>query len=200
MADEATETAQAVQPAQQPTAQERVPVPTQTQVSGEKAQAAEKKYTDAEIDAIVERKFKAWSEKKNREISEAQRLAEMNAQQKAEYERDRANKELAELRRMNAMTEMEKAAREMLAAKDVRVSDAVLTALVREDAQTTKAAVDGFAEAFSAAVEKAVADKLRTTAPRAGAGKPTLTREQIMAIKDTQARQSAIRENIQLFE
>lgn len=198
MADEAMETARAVQPVQQLTAQE--PVPTQTQVSGEKAQAAEKKYTDAEVDAIVERKFKAWSEKKNREISEAQRLAEMNAQQKAEYERDRANKELAELRRMNAMAEMEKAAREMLAAKDVRVSDAVLTALVREDAQTTKAAVDGFAEAFSAAVEKAVADKLRTTLPRAGAGKPTLTREQIMAIKDTQVRQSAIRENIQLFE
>lgn len=198
MADEAMETARAVQPVQQPTAQE--PVPTQTRVSGEKAQAAEKKYTDAEVDAIVERKFKAWSEKKNREISEAQRLAEMNAQQKAEYERDRANKELAELRHMNAMAEMEKAAREMLAAKDVRVPDAVLTALVREDAQTTKAAVDGFAEAFSSAVEKAVADKLRTTPPRAGAGKPTLTREQIMAIKDTQVRQSAIRENIQLFE
>ena len=63
---------------------------------------------------ISSKKFAEWEKKQEKKVSEAARLAEMNAQQKAEYERDEIKKELEELKRKDALAEMSKTARKML--------------------------------------------------------------------------------------
>ena len=168
-------------------AQQQTETGAQQQASGKK----ELKYTDEDVDELINQKFAEWSKKKDREVSEAQRLAEMSAQEKAEYERDRMEKELNELKEKNALSEMAKTARKMLSDSDINVPDELLTFLVSSDAEKTKKAVESFAALFKGTVKTAVANALKGEPPKTGTTKG-ITKEQIMAIKDRNARQKAI--------
>ena len=95
---------------------------------------------------------------------------------------------------------MTKTARKMLSDEGVSVSDDVLSMIVSTDAEKTKAAVDAFAKAFNEAVEAAVKEKLKGNPPKKGtSGGAPMTKEQILAIKDNEARQKAMLENRELF-
>lgn len=168
---------------------------------GEGAKASEeKKYSDKELDEILGKRFARWQKEQQKAVDEAQKLATMNAQQKAEYERDQLQKQLDEYKRKDSLAEMSKTARKMLADDGISVSDDVLALLVTTDAEKTKAAVDGFKTAFKDAVEAAVKERLKGEPPRKGSGSPTgMTKEAIMAIKDPELRQQKMLENKHLF-
>lgn len=161
------------------------------------------KYTDKDVDELINKKFAEWQKKKDKEIDEAKKLADMNAQQKAEYERDKLQKELDDLKKANSLSEMAKTARKMLADDHgINIPDELLSHLVTADAEETKTAVDGFAKLFKDSVEAAVKEKLRGEPPKRGSGgggAASMTKEQIMNIKDPEARQKAMLENKHLF-
>lgn len=156
-------------------------------------------YTDEEVDAIIERRFAKWQKQQDQKVAEAARLAEMNATQKAEYEREQALKKLAEYERRDAVRQMTDESRRQLREAGVDVPDEVVTVLVGEDAEATKAAVDGFAEAFKAAVEAEVKRRLAGGSPRVGGDAGAMTAEDILRIKDPMERQRAIKQNIKKF-
>ena len=143
--------------------------------------AEEKKYSDKDLDDIIGKKFAKWQKDHEKKVEaaaeEAKKLAEMNAQQKAEYERDKLqqandekDKRIAEFERKEALAEMTKTARKMLTDEGISAPDEILSRLVTTDAEETKAAVDGYSKAFKEAVENAVKDRLRGKVPTAGAG------------------------------
>jgi len=68
-----------------------------TQQGGGAQQQA--RYTDADVDAIISKKFAKWQEQHEAKVAEAAKLANMNATQRAEYERDQLQRSLDELRR-----------------------------------------------------------------------------------------------------
>lgn len=158
------------------------------------------KYTDEDVNKLIDQKFAEWQKKKQKEVDEAKRLAEMNAQEKAEYERDQLKKELDSLKKQASLSEMTKTARKMLSDDGITISDELLSMMVSESAEDTKSAIDGFAKAFKEAVENAVKERLRGNPPRKGSGSaPVMTKEQIMAIKDPELRQKKMLENRDLF-
>lgn len=160
----------------------------------------EKKYSDKDVDEILNKKFAKWQEKQQKAVDEAKKLAEMNAQQKAEYERDELQKQLDEYKRKDSIAEMTKTARKMLSEEGVGISDDLLAMMVNTDAEQTKAAIDGFVKAFKDAVESAVKERLRGETPRKGTGTTTtMTKEQIMEIKDPELRQKKMLEHRELF-
>lgn len=159
----------------------------------------EKKYTDDEVDEIINKKFEKWTKQKEKEMDEAKKLADMTAQEKVEYERNQLKKELEELRNANTISEMSKTARGILKERNIDISDELLSMLVTKEADTTKKNVEGFAEMFDKAVEKAVNEKLKGNPPKKGPGNKTLTKEDILNIKDRTERQRKIAENIELF-
>ena len=138
--------------------------------TGKEAAKPEVKYTDEDVDRIVKSRLAREREQAKKEKEEAEKLAEMNATQKAEYERDQLKKELAELKRKDALSEMTKVARKMLTKKDINVPDELLSLMVTTDATETKQAVDGFAKMYKESVEAAVKARLKGEPPRAGAG------------------------------
>lgn len=188
------------EPANDPTEPKAKSKSDGTQESNEdKAREAQKKlYTNEDVDKLINRKFAEWQAKKDREISEAQKLAEMNEQQKAEYKLDKLQKELEEYKSRETLAEMAKTARAILSEQNINVPDTLVSALVTEDADTTSANVKAFAKAFQSAVSQAVENKIAHKEPKTGGAK-TVTKNDIMAIKDTAARQKAIAENIELF-
>ena len=158
------------------------------------------KYTDDDLDKIINQKFAEWQKKQQKAVDEAKKLAEMNAQQKAEYERDQLQKRIEEYEKKESLSEMKKTARDMLKESNISVSDELLSMMVSTDAEETKAAVDGFAKAFKEAVEEAVKERLKGTPPKVGTkGAPAMTKEQIMDIKDPELRQKKMLENRELF-
>lgn len=141
--------------------------------TGKAAQEPEKKYTDDDVDRIVKGRLAREREQAEKERKEAEKLAAMNATQKAEYERDQLKKELEELKRKDALAEMSKEARKMLSDKGINIPDDLLSRLVTTDAQETKQAVDGFAKMYTEAVETAVKARLKGEPPRVGSGTST---------------------------
>ena len=170
-----------------------------TQTEPKQDNKQQPKYTDADVDEIVSKRLAKWEKQQAAKVEEAAKLAEMNAQQKAEYERDKVQKELDEYKRRDTVNAMVAESRRQLSEQGIAVSDDILTRLVGETAEETKASVDAFSTAFTAAVEDAVKKQLAGKAPAAGVATKTMTKEEILAIKDPITRQAAIRDNIGLF-
>lgn len=165
-----------------------------------KADEPKAKYTDDDVNKILDKKFAEWQKKQQKAVDEAKKLAEMNATEKAEYERDKLQKELDDLKRQASLSDMTKTARKMLSESGINISDELLSVMVTTDADETKAAIDGFTKAFTEAVETAVKDRLKGEPPRKGSGTaPAMTKDQIMAIKDPELRQAKMLENKELF-
>lgn len=126
----------------------------------------EKKYTDKEVDEIVQRKLAKWEKDKAKAVSEAEKLAKMNEEEKSNYERQKLKDRLAELERKEILHEMAKTARSILADKGIQVKENLLSRLITEDAETTKESVEAFAGLFTEAVDKAVTEKLKGKTPK----------------------------------
>lgn len=181
-------------------AQEKPADTKEPETAAKAEEKSEKKYSDADVDKIIDKKFAEWQKKQQKEIDEAQKLATMNATQKAEYERDQLKKELDEYKKQASLAEMSKTARKMLSDSGITIKDELLSMLVTTDAEETKTAIDSFTKAFKEAVEAEVKDRLKGNAPKASTGGvATMTKEQILAIKDTELRQQKMLEHKELF-
>lgn len=152
-------------------------------------------YTDKEVDEIINKRFAKWQKEQDRKVEEAKRLEQMNAEEKAKYERDALQKELDELRAEKAHAELAKTAKTMLTqALDVVPQDGLVDALVKDTAEATSDAVKGFVAFFNDYFKL----KVSGGAPKKG-GTSALTKDEIMAIKDDKKRLKAIEENLDLF-
>lgn len=163
------------------------------------------KYTDADVDAIINKKFASWQEKQDKAIAEAvakveeaNRLAQMNDKEKADHERKQMEDELASLKAEKAHATMMTTARNMLKADGLTIPDEIVSVLVTDTAEATSEAVKAFSGMFQKAVDEAVKAKLAGSEPKRGTAS-AMSKEEILAIKDRSARLKAIEENFDLF-
>ena len=164
----------------------------------------EKKYTDEDVDRIINQKFaqkfSEWEKKQSKEKDEAEKLSGMNAEQKEKYENEQLKKQVQDLLRKDALGKMATVARGMLGEKNISVSDDLIEMLISDDAEKTKSSVDSFITAFQSAVEKAVKDALKGNPPKKTSEPASITKEQIMKVKDQLERQKLINEHMDLFQ
>lgn len=152
------------------------------------------------VNTAVTKAKEKWEALTNDKLTEAEKLAKMTKEEKAEYRARKAEKELEELKKMNVRSEMAKTARKMLADENINISDELLSNLIADDADGTKDAVESFAKMYKKAVQAAVKEAIKGNPPKAGSGGNTITKEQIMNIKDPAERQKMIMENMSLFQ
>ena len=162
----------------------------------EEKKEPEKKYTDDDVDRIVSKKKREWK----KELSEAEKLAEMTAEERANHENEKLKREIEELRKSQTLNEMGKTARSMLSENGINVGENLLSLLVQETAEDTKSNIEDFAVMFNEAVEKKVAERLKGKTPKTGKkASNRLTKESILSIQDRAERQRLIAENMDLF-
>ena len=168
---------------------------------GDKGGQDVKKYSDRDLDQILNKRFARWQKQQQAAISEAEKLAHMSEAEKSAKAMKDLQAEIAELKRDKALADVAKTARGILAEEGITVSEAILSALVTDDAEATDARVKEYAKAFKQAVQAEVKRQLKGAAPKTGTpgGASGMTKAQIMAIKDQAARQKAIAENLSLF-
>ena len=156
------------------------------------------KYTDADVDDIINRKFAEWQKKQEKKTSEAERLANMTAEEKAAERMKALEDKIRGYEVAAAKAEMSKQARTMLQDKGLHVNDELLSNLIADDAETTKASVESFISLFTAAVNAAVKEAVKSETPKTGTSSG-MTKEQILAVANRAERQRLIKENMNLF-
>ncbi|NJH82537.1 DUF4355 domain-containing protein [Staphylococcus hyicus] len=176
----------------------------QQQTEGENNEPKEKTFTQAELDDIVEKRVareKKKAEQKAKDAAaEAEKLAKMNREQKADYEREKLQKELEEYRRREARLNMKNEAKKLFKDSNVDSSDELLELVTADTFDQTQENVEAFTIILNEMVEAAVKDRLYSGSPKSFTnGGGAVTRESIEAIEDPTARQRAIAENLHLF-
>lgn len=156
--------------------------------------------TAEDVSAMIRDSLAAFGKQQEAARTEAEKLAGMNDQERAAYERDSYKSQLDELRQKMTRSEMQSTARAMLSEKGLHVPDGIVERLVTGEAETTKQNVEAFSQLFSDAVEDAVKARLRGETPTRGKPNARMTKEQILAIADDGQRVKAIRENMDLFQ
>lgn len=162
----------------------------------------DKKYTDEDVNNIINRKFAEWEKRqkeKSAKAAEAERLKNMTEEEKRKHEMEELQKKIAGYEKEKAIGAMTKVARGILNDSKIVVNDELLGNLVAEDAETTKTNVENFVKNFNDAVQKAVAEALRGKTPRLKDGSKELRKEDILKIKNRSDRQKAMAEHPELF-
>lgn len=98
--------------------------------------------TDEDVNAIVDKKFAKWQKDLEAKKQEAEKLAKMNAEQKALHEKEQLEKRIAEYEKKENIREMEKEARKMLSEQKIPITDDIVSYFVSEDAESTKKGVE----------------------------------------------------------
>ena len=144
-----------------PTTEESAPV-------AETAPIAEKSFSQAELNAIIDKRLaRERLEADNRikaAVTEAQKLAKMSADERAQHEREELQKTLTAREAEITKRELRAEAKSQLSDKGLPVELAEV--LPYNDAETTNAALEAVEKVFRAAVQKAVNESLKGNAPK----------------------------------
>lgn len=136
----------------------------------EEQEAAEKTFTQAELDAIIQKekaKAKRSAEKEYQaKIDEAERLRKMNADEKAEYEAKKQAAYIAELEAKINRSGLEKEASKMLLEAGIVAGDEILAFVVKDSAESTQEAVNSFTELVNQLADNKVKEMLKGKTPR----------------------------------
>ena len=122
-------------------------------------------------------------------VTEAEKMAKMNAEQKAQYEREKKEKEMADREAAITKRELMATAKEQLAEKGLPLS--LADVLNYSSAEECNASIEAIGKTFQEAVEKAVEDRLKGGKPPKKAGdKAVYTMEQIKAMSPAEINQN----------
>lgn len=137
----------------------------------------EKKYTDADVDKIVDKKYAAWKAKYEKDVqdakAEAAKLAKMNTEQKQQYEMEKLQQENAELKAQAMKVELGREATTLLKESKIEATQDILDFVVGDDAEQTKANIDKFVSIIDAQLKAAAVNRATGSTPRRyGGGQP----------------------------
>jgi len=153
---------------QETTAIETTAAAEETTAVKEQATPPAKTFTQDELNAIIdkrlERERKDAQARIDKAVTEAQKLAKMSADERAEHERQELQKKLAEREAEITKRELRAEAKSQLSDKGLPVELAEV--LPYTDADTTNAALVAVEKVFRAAVEKGVTERLKGNAPK----------------------------------
>ncbi len=162
------------------------------------------KYSDADVDEMFNKRFARWQKEQEKKTSEAERLGRMTAEEKANERMKNLEDELAKYKKDNAIAAMTKTARGILQEENINIGDELLSTLVSDNADDTKAAVTSFIKLFKAEVEKAVKEAYKGETPKSGGSPAGLTRKQaeekLKSITNPVERREFIQQNMDLLK
>ena len=131
-----------------------------------------KTYTQEEVDALLQREsdrrvseaLKKQERKNADKVREAEKLAQMNEQQKYEYQLEQREKAIQEKEKALALAENKNEASKILAEKGLSLS--LVEFVVAEDAETMNANISLLEKAFKTSVKAEVEKRLGSSTPK----------------------------------
>lgn len=136
----------------------------------EEEQATEKTFTQSEVDDLIKKRLakqeKSFDKRMQEKLDEAEKLRKMNETQKAEYEQEKQRAYIAELEAKINRSGLEREASKMLSEGGISVDDKILGFVVKDTAEATQEAVEGFVALVNELADKKVSEKLKGKTPK----------------------------------
>lgn len=137
----------------------------------------EKKYSDEDVDSIINKKFAKWKAETDKAIADAkaegEKLAKMNEEQKRQYEDEKRQKEIEDLKAENEglkqqaiKVELSKQASSLLKENEIDATEDILEFVVGKDAESTRANIDKFVDIVKAQLKAAEVKRATGTTPK----------------------------------
>lgn len=167
--------------------------PTQ-QPDNDPEKQPEKTFTQDEVNKIISDRLAR--EKAKQE--EADKLKKMNADEKKDYELEKVKSEADQAKAELAKYRMRDEARNLLTEAGVQITDSDIDLVVTAEAESTQTNVKALTDLIKRVQDSTRKDLLKGNTPR-NSGSTSISKEQIMAVKDPAKRQKLIAENIDLF-
>lgn len=149
---------------------------TQVITNNDEGQATEKTYTQAEVDALLQsesdRRVTEALKTQKKKFEEAKKLEQMNDQEKYEYNLKKKEQELLAKEKELATYEIKNQASKILSEKGLDYS--LVDFVVAEDAETMMNNIKSLEAAINKAVNKQVAEKLKTSTPKNNVSLPDM--------------------------
>lgn len=155
-------------------------------------QSTEKTFTQAEMDEIIQQRLKkaekSYARKMQEKLDEAEKLRQMNAEQKAEYEKEKQEAEIADLKAQLNRNALEKVASKLLSEAGIVADDEILSFVVKEDAEGTQEAINRFSSLVNDIADKKVSEMLKGNTPEKVEGnlKTPMTKEEFRRLSYTE--------------
>lgn len=159
----------------------------------------EEMISKSEMEKIIKERVAREKKATEKAVAEAEKLAKMNSEERERHEREQLEQQLAEYKRKDQFYSLSREASNMLSEHNIAADDDLLSMIVKDSAEDTQTSVNAFVSLLNQKVEEGVRQALSGNSPRVNAGNNTVSKKQIMEIKNPVERQKAIRENINLF-
>ncbi|NQP65400.1 DUF4355 domain-containing protein [Streptococcus suis] len=138
--------------------------------TSETAETTEKTFTQEEVNALIEKRLakqeKSFNKRIQEKLDESEKLRQMNADQKAEYEAKKQADYIAELEAKINRSGLEKEASKMLSENGLVADDKILGFVVKDTAEATQEAVDSFSTLVNDLADKKVSEMLKGKTPK----------------------------------
>ncbi|MGT2802986.1 capsid and scaffold protein [Streptococcus phage Javan253] len=145
----------------------QVQVPAEPKLEGQQQPETqpqdEKKYTDADVNKIIDKKFAKWKAEQEAKESEAKKLAKMNADDKQAYQLKKREQELAEREAEINKRELTAEAKTILSERGLPIE--MVSVVDLTDAESVRDSIDALQKSWEEAVQKGIADKTKGGAP-----------------------------------
>lgn len=172
--------------------------------NSETVEDAPKTFTQSEVDELIKKRLakqeKSFDKRMQEKLDEAEKLRAMNESQKAEYEQEKQRAYIAELEAKINRSGLEREASKMLSEGGITVDDKILGLVVKDTAESTQEAVEGFVALVNELADRKVGEKLKGKTPKkmedTSAGE--ITKEQFNKM-GYQSRNELLRNNPELY-
>lgn len=108
----------------------------------EKGNKTEKKYTDDDLNRIINEKFAKWQSQLEAKQQQAKKLAGMNDLEKAKLQQEEAEKLAAEYKAKLERFEMQNTSRNLLNEAAMPITDGIIELVTTDQADSTKSNID----------------------------------------------------------
>lgn len=165
-----------------------------------------KTYTQEEVDALLQAEadrrvsdaLKKAEKKKLEEIKEAEKLARMNESERYQHELEQREAALAEKEKKIALMEQKHEASKILSEKGLPTN--FVDFIVTDSADTTKANIDAFENAFKATIKTEIEKRLSSNTPRTNVAESgALTKDAFMKMNVLE-QQQIFKSNPELYK
>lgn len=153
---------------------ETVETEEQTEVQGEQTEqteSTEKTFTQEQVNAMIKERLAREQKRSEAEMAEVKKLAKMNADQKQQYELEKAQNEAKEAQAQLAKYEMQGQARKMFSDSGIDPTDEDLSLIVTTDAEETQQNANQLIELIARVREDERTKLLKGETPKAGGAK-----------------------------
>lgn len=163
----------------------------------------EKLFTQDEVNQLIKSRIERELAKREKSVkSEVDKLNEVTSIEKLRSELESTKKQLTEIQDRYTRTELKAKASEILSDNGIKPTEKVLNILVTNNADETLANINAFTETLKTQATDIVRNQMKGQTPVISNNNQvkSISKADILAVKDTRERQRLIQENMHLFK